>query len=48
VARESRWYAPGDVGVKRIGHEGFFSSKHRDTLWRAVVDWIDARVGRST
>jgi predicted alpha/beta hydrolase len=45
VTRESRWYAPRDVGVKRIGHEGFFSSKHRDTLWRTVVDWIDARAG---
>ena len=45
AARESRWYSPGDVGVKRIGHEGFFSSKHRDSLWRPVVDWIDARTG---
>jgi predicted alpha/beta hydrolase len=45
VARESRWYAPRDAGVKRIGHEGFFSSKHRDTLWRSVVDWMDARLG---
>jgi predicted alpha/beta hydrolase len=42
VRRESRWYSPGDVGVKRIGHEGFFSSKHRDSLWRPTVDWIDA------
>lgn len=43
VRRESRWYSPADAGVKRIGHEGFFSSKHRDTLWRPVVDWMDAR-----
>jgi predicted alpha/beta hydrolase len=43
VQRESRWYSPADAGVKRIGHEGFFSSRHRDTLWRPVVDWMDAR-----
>jgi predicted alpha/beta hydrolase len=45
AARESRWYSPRDLGVKRIGHEGFFSSRHRDSLWRPVVDWIDARAG---
>lgn len=45
VARESRWYSPADAGVKRIGHEGFFSSKHRETLWRPVADWIDAKLG---
>jgi predicted alpha/beta hydrolase len=44
VQRESRWYSPADAGVKRIGHEGFFSSKHRDTLWRPVVDWIDTQL----
>jgi predicted alpha/beta hydrolase len=41
--RESRWYSPRDAGSRRIGHEGFFSSRHRDGLWKAVVDWIDAR-----
>ncbi len=44
---ESRWYAPRDVGVKRIGHEGFFSSRHRDTLWREVFEWMDARAGEA-
>ena len=44
AARESRWYSPADAGVKRIGHEGFFSSRHRDTLWRPVVDWVDAKL----
>ncbi len=29
----------------RIGHEGFFASRHRDTLWRPVFDWLDARLG---
>jgi predicted alpha/beta hydrolase len=45
VQRESRWYSPKEAGVKRIGHEGFFSSKHRHTLWRAVADWIDTKLG---
>ena len=45
AARESRWYTPADVGSKRIGHEGFFSAKHRETLWRPVIDWIDDKLG---
>jgi predicted alpha/beta hydrolase len=45
VQRETRWYSPQEAGVKRIGHEGFFSSKNRQTLWRPVVDWIDSKVG---
>jgi predicted alpha/beta hydrolase len=45
VRRESRWYSPADAGGKRIGHEGFFASRNRDTLWRPVLDWIDARLG---
>jgi len=45
AARESRWYTPQDAGSKRIGHEGFFASKHRDTLWRPVIDWIDGTLG---
>ena len=42
--RESRWYSPADAGGKRIGHEGFFALRHRDTLWRPVLDWIDAQL----
>jgi predicted alpha/beta hydrolase len=45
VQRESRWYSPADVGSKQIGHEGFFGSRHRDTLWRPVIDWIDGKLG---
>jgi predicted alpha/beta hydrolase len=44
--RESRWYSPADAGSKRIGHEGFFASRHRETLWRPVIDWIDDKLGR--
>jgi predicted alpha/beta hydrolase len=43
--RESRWYSPADAGGKRIGHEGFFASRHRDTLWKPVLDWIDVQAG---
>jgi predicted alpha/beta hydrolase len=45
AARESRWYSPADAGGMRIGHEGFFNSRHRDTLWRPVVDWLDSSLG---
>jgi predicted alpha/beta hydrolase len=45
AARESRWYSPADAGHQRIGHEGFFSSRHRETLWRPVFDWLDHALG---
>lgn len=45
VQREVRWYTPQEAGVRRIGHEGFFSARHRDTLWRPVVDWIEQKLG---
>jgi predicted alpha/beta hydrolase len=45
VERESRWYSPAQVGAPRIGHEGFFAARHRDTLWRPVLDWIDDKLG---
>jgi predicted alpha/beta hydrolase len=43
--RESRWYSPSDANGKRIGHEGFFASRNRDTLWKPVLDWIDTHLG---
>lgn len=45
VARESRWFTPAEAGSDRIGHEGFFASRHRETLWRPVFDWLDAQAG---
>lgn len=47
AAREVRWYSPADAGSPRIGHEGFFAARHRDTLWRPVFDWLDATLGLS-
>ena len=40
---ERRWIHPREAGVRHIGHHGFFSERHRDSLWRAALDWIDAR-----
>jgi len=40
---ERRWTAPSEAGVRAIGHHGFFAECHRDSLWRAALDWIDAR-----
>lgn len=45
VQRDARWYSPKQAGSRRIGHEGFFSSRHRDTLWQPVADWLDERLG---
>ncbi|QIG91286.1 alpha/beta fold hydrolase [Bradyrhizobium sp. 6(2017)] len=33
---------PTDAGVKTIGHFGFFSSEHRDALWRGAAEWLEA------
>ena len=33
---------PGDVGVGKIGHFGFFRPEHRDTLWRGAAEWLQA------
>jgi predicted alpha/beta hydrolase len=45
AAREARWYTPADAGSARIGHEGFFASRHRETLWRPTFDWLDQKLG---
>lgn len=43
AAIERRAITPGEAQVHRIGHHGFFAERHRETLWRATLDWIDAR-----
>ena len=43
AAIERRLTTPAQAGVRRIGHHGFFAERHRETLWRAALDWIDAR-----
>ncbi|MGQ0682191.1 MAG: alpha/beta fold hydrolase, partial [Bradyrhizobium sp.] len=34
--------SPNDIGVKKIGHMGFFRVEHRDTLWRGAAEWLQA------
>jgi len=43
AAIERRLTTPGQAGVRHIGHYGFFAERHRETLWRSTLDWIDAR-----
>ncbi len=38
-----RVLAPGDVGMARIGHVGFFRAGSEATLWPLVLGWLDAR-----
>jgi predicted alpha/beta hydrolase len=39
---ERRWTRPREVGARVLGHHGFFSERHRETLWRGALDWLDA------
>lgn len=41
---ERRHVAPEAVGMGRIGHFGFFSSRSEAALWRPTLDWLRARV----
>jgi predicted alpha/beta hydrolase len=43
AAIERRLTTPAQAHVRHIGHHGFFAERHRETLWRATLDWIDAR-----
>ena len=40
---ETRPVAPRDLGVKSIGHFGFFRERFRDSLWRETADWLESR-----
>lgn len=31
---------PSELGVRAIGHFGFFRERFRDTLWRDAADWL--------
>lgn len=43
ATREHTHIEPAAVGMKSIGHFGFFSRK-ASALWPGVIDWLDARV----
>ena len=38
---ELRHMAPADLGVRRIGHFGFFREQFRDTLWPEAREWLE-------
>jgi predicted alpha/beta hydrolase len=40
---ETRQVAPSELGVKSIGHFGFFRERFRDSLWRETADWLERR-----
>ena len=40
---ETRCVEPRDVGVKSLGHFGFFRERFRDSLWREAADWLEAQ-----
>ena len=39
---EMRDVQPREVGVKRLGHFGFFREAFRDSLWREAADWLES------
>jgi predicted alpha/beta hydrolase len=40
---EVRAVEPRELGVRRIGHFGFFREAFRDSLWREAADWLEER-----
>lgn len=40
--REMRRVAPADIGLRRIGHFGFFRAEAGARLWPRVADWMQA------
>ena len=40
---ETRWVAPGDLGVLEIGHIGFFRPNVGGALWDDVFNWLMAQ-----
>lgn len=39
---------PGDVGVRRIGHFGWFHPRHRHTSWAEARAWLNAAAARQS
>ena len=38
---ETRTVAPRELGVKTLGHFGFFRERFRDSLWRETAEWLE-------
>jgi predicted alpha/beta hydrolase len=41
--RTMRRIAPADVGLKRIGHFGFFRADNGSRLWPSMLDWVNSQ-----
>jgi len=39
---ELRRVTPHELGVRSIGHFGFFRERFRDSLWRESADWLES------
>lgn len=39
---EIRRVSPAELGVKSVGHFGFFREAFRDSLWREAADWLES------
>ena len=39
---ELRRVTPGELGMKTIGHFGFFREAFRDSLWPEAADWLES------
>lgn len=38
----TQWqYKPSELGVRKIGHFGFFRSSFKNNLWRPVLEWME-------
>jgi len=38
---EHRHFQPQDLGVKQIGHFGFFKSRYNESLWPQAARWLE-------
>jgi predicted alpha/beta hydrolase len=46
--REMQRIAPREVGLKRVGHFGFFRRQMAEQLWPRPLAWIDQQIGRQS
>lgn len=40
---QTRRVTPAEIGVRSVGHFGFFRERFRDSLWREAADWLEAK-----
>lgn len=42
---ERKYINPTDLGLKKVGHMGFFNSRCKQTLWTSSLEWINQIFG---